>query len=111
MKMRGFFSGIGSVVMLAVTACEGFSQVLGIDTDLVIPDRRLGVYEGAVAPWKGEKLDLWRQQFIKGAKKINFPIHKPIADLSDKQYKTLWEGEDGVLGINDFFKWEKFRKV
>jgi len=88
----------------ACPTCEGFSQVLGIDSDLVIPDRRLSVYDGAVAPWKGEKLDWWRQQFIKGAKKISFPIHKPIADLSDKQYKTLWEGEDGVLGINDFFK-------
>jgi len=88
----------------ACPTCEGFSQVLGIDSDLVIPDRRLSVYDGAVAPWKGEKLDWWRQQFIKGAKKISFPIHKPIADLSEKQYKTLWEGEDGVLGINDFFK-------
>jgi len=88
----------------ACTTCEGFSQVLGIDTDLVIPDRRLSVFDGAVAPWKGEKLDWWRQQFIKGAKKINFPIHKSIADLSDQQYQTLWEGKDPVLGINDFFK-------
>jgi excinuclease ABC subunit A len=88
----------------ACPTCEGFSQVLGIDNDLVIPDRRLSVYDGAVAPWKGEKLDWWRQQFIKGAKKINFPIHKPIADLTDKQYEVLWEGSNGVLGINDFFK-------
>ena len=88
----------------ACTTCEGFSQVLGIDSDLVIPDRRLSVYDGAVAPWKGEKLDWWRQQFVKGAKKLNFPIHKPVADLTDKQYKILWEGGDGVYGINDFFK-------
>jgi excinuclease ABC subunit A len=88
----------------ACPTCEGFSQVLGIDSDLVIPDKRLSVYDGAVAPWKGEKLDWWRQEFIKGAKKINFPIHKAIADLTDKQYQTLWEGSNGVLGINDFFK-------
>jgi excinuclease ABC subunit A len=88
----------------ACPTCEGFSQVLGIDNDLVIPDRRLSVYDGAIAPWKGEKLDWWRQQFIKGAKKLNFPIHKSIADLTGKQYQTLWEGSDGVLGINDFFK-------
>jgi excinuclease ABC subunit A len=56
----------------ACPTCEGFSQVLGIDNDLVIPDRRLSVYDGAVAPWKGEKLDWWRQQFIKGAKKNKF---------------------------------------
>lgn len=88
----------------ACPTCEGFSQVLGIDTDLVIPDRRLSVYEGAVAPWKGEKLDWWRQNFVKGAKKFDFPVHKPIADLTEKQYKQLWEGSNGVYGINDFFK-------
>lgn len=87
----------------ACPTCEGFSQVLGIDADLVIPDRRLSVYEGAVAPWKGEKLDWWRQNFIKRSKSVNFPIHKPIADLTEKQYKQLWEGVDGI-GINDFFK-------
>lgn len=88
----------------ACPTCEGFSQVLGIDPDLVIPDRRLSVYDGAVAPWKGEKLDWWRQNFVKGAKKFDFPVHKPVADLTDKQYKQLWEGSDGVYGINDFFK-------
>ncbi len=87
----------------ACPTCEGFSQVLGIDADLVIPDRRLSVYDGAVAPWKGEKMDWWRQNFIKRSKAIDFPIHKPIADLTDKQYKLLWQGVDGI-GINDFFK-------
>src|SRR5436190_5905521 len=88
----------------ACPTCEGFSQVLGIDSDLVIPDKRLSVYEGAVAPWKGEKLGRWREQFVKGARKIDFPVHKPIADLTDAQYKLLWEGGGKVLGINDFFK-------
>ncbi|HEX2846592.1 MAG TPA: excinuclease ABC subunit UvrA [Chitinophagaceae bacterium] len=88
----------------ACPTCEGFSQVLGIDSELVIPDRRLSVYDGAVAPWKGEKLGWWREQFIKGAKKFNFPVHKPIADLTDKQYQLLWEGNEHALGINAFFK-------
>jgi excinuclease ABC subunit A len=87
----------------ACPTCEGFSQVLGIDADLVIPDRRLSVYEGAVAPWRGEKLDWWRKQFIKMSAGTKFPIHKPVADLSDKQYRQLWEGIDGI-GIHDFFK-------
>ena len=69
----------------ACPTCEGFSQVLGIDPDLVIPDRRLSVYDGAVAPWKGEKLGWWREQFVKGARKLNFPVHKAIADLTDEQ--------------------------
>ncbi len=88
----------------ACPTCEGFSQVLGIDSDLVIPDKRLSVYEGAVAPWKGEKLGWWRDQFVKGARRINFPVHKPIADLTGEQYQTLWEGAGNVNGINDFFK-------
>jgi excinuclease ABC subunit A len=88
----------------ACPTCEGFSQVLGIDSDLVIPDRRLSVYEGAVAPWKGEKLGKWKEQFVKGARKFDFPVHKAIADLTKQQYNTLWEGNDHVYGINDFFK-------
>lgn len=86
----------------ACPTCEGFSQVLGIDEDLVIPDRRLSVYEGAVAPWRGEKLDWWRQQFIKRCGRIDFPVHKPVADLSERHYRALWDGIDGI-GIRDFF--------
>ncbi|MCX8019287.1 MAG: excinuclease ABC subunit UvrA [Chitinophagaceae bacterium] len=87
----------------ACPTCEGFSMVLGIDPDLVIPNKQLSVYEGAVAPWRGEVMDWWRKQFIKGASRLNFPIHKPVADLSEKQYNILWEGADGVYGIRDFF--------
>ncbi len=88
----------------ACPVCEGFSQILGIDPDLVIPDKRLSVYEGAVAPWKGEKLGRWREHFIKAVKKSDFPIHRPVADLTEGQYKLLWEGNGKAYGINDFFK-------
>lgn len=88
----------------ACPTCEGFSQVLGIDEDLVIPNRLLSVYEGAVAPWKGEKLGWWREQFVRHAAKHGFPVHKPVADLTDAQYQQLWEGVGNAYGINDFFK-------
>jgi excinuclease ABC subunit A len=88
----------------ACPVCEGFSQVLGIDEDLVIPDKRLSVYESAVAPWKGEKLVWWKDQFLKAAKKNNFPIHKPIIDLTREQYELLWKGNDHTHGINGFFE-------
>ena len=88
----------------ACPVCEGFSQVLGIDTDLVIPDRRLSVYEGAVAPWKGEKLGWWRDQFVKAAGAAGFPIHKPVAELTKEQYQQLWKGVGSAYGIDDFFK-------
>ncbi len=88
----------------ACPTCEGFSLVLGIDADLVIPDKRLSVYESAVAPWKGEKLGWWREQFVKASKKTGFPIHTAIADLTEEQYKLLWHGSTDVYGIDDFFK-------
>jgi excinuclease ABC subunit A len=88
----------------ACPTCEGFSLVLGIDEDLVIPDKRLSVYEGAVAPWKGEKLGKWRDDFIKTSKSSGFPIHKPIMDLTKEQHQLLWKGSAVVQGIDDFFK-------
>lgn len=88
----------------ACPVCEGFSQVLGIDEDLVIPDKSLSVYEGAVAPWKGEKLGWWREQFIKATSKTGFPVHKAIMDLSKEQYSQLWKGVGLAQGIDDFLK-------
>lgn len=88
----------------ACTVCEGFSMVLGIDEDLVIPDKRLSVYEGAVAPWKGEKLGLWRENFVRHAKHADFPVHKPVMDLTKEQYRALWEGIPHAGGINAFFR-------
>ncbi|MEJ7611602.1 MAG: excinuclease ABC subunit UvrA [Ferruginibacter sp.] len=88
----------------ACPVCEGFSMILGLDEDLVIPDKRLSVYEGAVAPWKGEKLGLWKENFIRAAKKFDFPVHKPVMDLTDAQLNDLWKGNQYVNGIDDFFK-------
>ncbi|HEX4958692.1 MAG TPA: excinuclease ABC subunit UvrA [Lacibacter sp.] len=88
----------------ACPVCEGFSQILGIDEDLVIPDKSLSVYDGAVAPWKGEKLGWWRDQFVKNASKSGFPVHKAIADISNVQYRQLWQGIGAAYGIDDFFK-------
>ena len=88
----------------ACPTCEGFSLVLGIDADLVIPNKQLSVYEGAVAPWKGEKLGQWKESFIRAAKSFDFPVHKPIIDLTEEQLQVLWEGNAYANGINDFFK-------
>lgn len=88
----------------ACPTCEGFSMVLGLDEDLIIPDKRLSVFEGAVAPWKGEKLGQWKEAFIRHAGKLNFPVHKPVMDLTDQQVDLLWKGNSTVQGIDDFFK-------
>lgn len=87
----------------ACPQCEGFGQVLGIDEDLVIPDKRLSVYEGAVACWKGEKMGEWQKEFIRTSSKFDFPIHKPIAQLSKQEFDLLWHGNKSVEGIKAFF--------
>ena len=88
----------------ACPVCEGFGMVLGIDPDLVIPDKRLSVYEGAVAPWKGEKMGLWKENFVRAARNFDFPVHTPVADLTEQQYNILWKGNNYANGIDDFFK-------
>lgn len=88
----------------ACPVCEGFAQVLGIDPDLVIPDKQLSVYEGAIAPWKGEKLGQWKEKLIRTAHHFDFPIHKPIIDLTSSEYDLLWTGNQWFSGIDDFFE-------
>jgi excinuclease ABC subunit A len=87
----------------ACPTCEGFGQVLGVDDDLVIPDKRLSVYEGAVVCWRGDKMSEWQKAFIRTAARFDFPVHKAIADLNPAEHDLLWKGNSKVKGIRDFF--------
>jgi len=89
----------------ACPKCEGFGNMMGVDEDLVIPDTSLSVYEDAIFPWRGEKMQEWKQQLIFGAEKSDFPIHRPIFELSPAQYDLLWEGNSHFKGLNEFFKY------
>ena len=97
--MFSFNSPVG-----ACPKCEGFGKVMGIDENLVIPDKSLSVYEGAVACWKGEKMGEWRNEFIDKVWKYDFPIHRAYYDLSDDERNILWNGNDEIYGINSFIK-------
>lgn len=88
----------------ACKSCEGYGQIIGIDENLVFPKRGLSVYEGAVAPWNGETMGEYLQQLVYSAKKFDFPIHRPIDELTDEQYQLLWDGNDYFDGLNKFFK-------
>lgn len=83
--------------------CEGYGDLIGIDEQLVIPNTSLSVFEGAVAPWKGERLQRYKNSFIESAYAFNFPVHKPYFELTDEHKKILWEGKNHVKGINHFF--------
>ncbi len=88
----------------ACPTCEGFRKVLGIDENLVIPDKSLSVYQGAVVCWKGEVMGEWLREFIRGSEKYGFPIHRPYYALTESEKELLWHGAKGLNGIDDFFK-------
>jgi excinuclease ABC subunit A len=89
----------------ACADCEGFGSIIGIDPELVIPNRSLSVYENAVACWKGETISEWKNDFIHASAKYNFPIHRAISELSEKELDLLWQGNAKVSGLNDFFRY------
>lgn len=89
----------------ACKSCEGFGQVIGIDEEKVIPDKNLSVYEEAVAAWKGEKMSEWKDDFVRSARKYDFPIHRSYSELTEKEKQLLWRGNKDISGILDFFKY------
>lgn len=88
----------------ACKTCEGFGSIIGIDEDLVIPNKSLSVYDDAIVCWKGEKMSEWKHQLVNHAYKFDFPIHKPIYQLTQEQKQLLWEGNEYFGGLNDFFR-------
>ncbi|MEI7801675.1 MAG: excinuclease ABC subunit UvrA, partial [Bacteroidota bacterium] len=84
--------------------CEGFGSVIGVDENLVIPDKNKSVYEGAIAPWKGEKMGEWLSLLIKSAHKFDFPVHRSIRELTAAEKKLLWTGNKYFHGLDEFFK-------
>ncbi|GAB3913676.1 excinuclease ABC subunit UvrA [Larkinella knui] len=88
----------------ACRRCDGFGKVLGIDPDLVIPDKNLSVFEGAIAPWRSEKMnEEFLKPLLKNGIRFDFPIHRPYKDLSPEQKETLWTGNKYFQGLNAFF--------
>lgn len=89
----------------ACPTCEGYGKVIGIDEDLVIPNKSLSIYQDAVACWKGEKMSEWKNELVYAAEKFNFPIHKPFYELTDAQKFLVWTGNKYFNGLNQFFKY------
>lgn len=87
----------------ACPKCEGFGKVIGVDEDLVIPNKSLSLFDEAVVCWKGEKMSKWRNEIILKAEKSNFPIHTPYYQLNDVERALLWDGCKHFKGIHQFF--------
>ncbi len=88
----------------ACPRCEGFGRIIGLDPDLIVPDRSLSVYEDAVVCWRGEKMSEWKKELIHIAPHVGFPIHRPYCDLTEKELALLWHGNGRFKGIDGFFK-------
>lgn len=85
--------------------CDGFGETIGIDEELVIPNKSLSIYDDAIAPWRGTGLRKYYMKLINNADKFNFPIYKPYNKLSSKEIDILWNGNEHFTGINKFFNY------
>ena len=96
----------------ACALCEGYGSTIGIDEELVVPNKNLSVYEDAITCWRGDKMKLWKEKLIFNAEKFDFPIHRPFFDLTEKEKLLIWTGNEYFEGLNTFFKYlekEKFK--
>ena len=98
-QMFSFNSPVG-----ACPTCEGFGKVIGIDEHLVIPNRALSVYDGAVMCWRGEKMGEWLTEFLREAPAHDFPIFTPYYELTKEQKDYLWHGSREKVCIDSFFR-------
>lgn len=87
----------------ACKRCEGFGSIIGIDEDLVIPDKGLSIYDEAIVCWKGEKMSRWKDRLVLASPKFDFPIHRPYYELTPEQQELIWTGNKYFKGLNDFF--------
>ncbi|RZL12891.1 MAG: excinuclease ABC subunit A, partial [Pedobacter sp.] len=88
----------------ACKRCEGYGNVIGIDPDLVVPDKSKSVYDNAIAPWRGEKMRDHLVRLVRNADKFDFPIHRSFSELTEKEQQLLWTGNKYFTGLNEFFK-------
>ncbi len=97
----------------ACPTCEGYGNIIGIDKDLVIPNTTLSIYDNAIAPWKSESFQVYKDNLIDNAYKFDFPIHKPYYELTQAQQQLLWDGNSYFEGLHAFFKFleEKTYKI
>ena len=93
----------------ACPKCEGYGKILGIDEDLVVPNKSLSVYDDAVMCWRGEKMSEWKHFFVQRAHKINFPVHTPYFELTDKEKDLLWNSEYGIYAFFEHLEAKKFK--
>ncbi|MCQ2155321.1 MAG: excinuclease ABC subunit UvrA [Bacteroidales bacterium] len=100
----------------ACPVCGGLGKVDGISEDLVIPDKSLSIYDGAIAPFRGEKMSWFKDLMCRNGHKFGLDVFKPYCQLSRKERDIVWKGvkkdkeENGIVGLDEFFKWVETQK-
>ena len=88
----------------ACKKCQGYGNIIGIDLDLVVPNKNLSIFEGAIVPWNGNSFKKYFNDLINNSHKFSLPIHVPFYKLDAKQKELIWEGNEYFKGLNFFFK-------
>jgi len=94
----------------ACPQCEGYGKIIGIDEDLVVPNKSLSIYQDAIVCWKGEKMSKWKNRLILHSEKFNFPVHKAYHELTEDEKILLWKGNKYFKGLNAFFAYLEKKK-
>ena len=100
----------------ACPVCGGLGQIIGISEDLVVPDKSKSIYDGAIAPWRGEKMGWFKDHLVKNAERYGIPIFEPYCNLTEQQRNMIWEGraaateDESLIGLNEFFRWVESNK-
>ncbi|MBQ8272728.1 MAG: excinuclease ABC subunit UvrA [Tidjanibacter sp.] len=88
----------------ACPVCEGYGKVVGIDENLVVPDKNKSVFENAIACWRGASMSWFRDRLVENAHRFDFPVHAPYYALTKEQKRLLWTGNEYFHGLDEFFK-------
>ena len=95
----------------ACPVCGGLGQIIGISEDLVVPDKSMTIYDGAIACWRGDKMGWFKDQLVRNSARYGIPIFEPYCNLSQEVRDLIWKGcaaeteEDSIIGLNEFFRW------
>ncbi|HUT93826.1 MAG TPA: excinuclease ABC subunit UvrA [Thermoguttaceae bacterium] len=106
-RLYSFNSPLG-----ACPECEGFGNIIAIDMDLIVPDPRKTLRDGAIAPWNSPAYAHELEELLDLADDYGLPVDVPFAQLRPEHLDLITEGaaERDFGGLKGFFAWLERRK-
>ena len=87
----------------ACETCRGFGRDIDVDLDLVIPDQRLTLEEGAIKPWSAGRMEYY--DLMDFCDVAGIPTDVSFNKLSSAQQDAIVEESDEFYGVRGFFRW------